>query len=229
MIWETGKKENLIEFDSSCELSKYERRDLSFCELFLRENNQIETADKIKKHLGKIIRAKELDNFIIPNGNYRVCHFLNDLKRTVDRYIQEYNLNLDPDFQRTHVWNTEQRILYVEFLLKGGKSNPIYFNCINWMGYEELGEFVIVDGKQRLTSILMFLNNEFPVLKELDSEEIGYYAKEFNIIPNDIEFIINSLPDRKSVLKWYLQMNEGNVAHTREELDKVKDLLNKEN
>ena len=89
------------------------------------------------------------------------------------------------------------------------------------------GEYVIVDGKQRLTAILMFLDNEFPVFKEMDSDGIGYYAREFDMIPNDVEFIINDLPSRELVLKWYLQMNEGNVAHTEEELDKVRQMLSK--
>ena len=47
------------------------------------------------------------------------------------------------------------------------------------------------------------------------------------MIPNDAEFIINDLPTRELVLKWYLQMNEGNVAHTEEELDKVRQMLSK--
>lgn len=224
LIWETGRQNNKVEFDSSDDLSKYRRKDLSFYELFLRGNNQLEVADKIKSYLGKIIRAKDLDTLMIPDGNYHVNHSLDHLKDTIDRYKEEYNLDLDPDFQRAHVWNMEQRVKYVEFLLKGGRSNPIYFNCVGWMNNFQ-GDMVIVDGKQRLTALLMFLNDEFPIFKELDEEGIGYYAKEFNMIPNDIEVVINALPTKELVLKWYLQMNEGNVAHTKEELDKVRNMI----
>ena len=226
LIWETNRQKNSIIFDSSKELSSYTRRNLANYELFLREENQFELADKIKSHLGKIIRARSCDDLLIADGNYRVNTFLDNLDDTIDRYKKEYNLNLDPDFQRAHVWDLDKRVKYVEFLLKGGTSNPIYFNCVGWRSMRTLGEFVVVDGKQRLTSILMFLNNEFPVFKEMDEEEeIGYYAKEFDIIPNDVEFIINDLPSRELVLKWYLQMNEGNVAHTQDELDKVRCML----
>lgn len=231
LIWETDRQKNSIIFDSSKELSSYTRRNLSYYELFLREENQIELADKIKSHLGKIIRARDCDDLLIADGNYRINIFLDHMIHTIDRYKEEDNLNLDSDFQRTHVWDLDKRVKYVEFLLKGGKSNPIYFNCENWMGRRGSSidrEMVIVDGKQRLTSILMFLNNEFPVFKEMDEDGIGYYAKEFDIIPNNVEFIINDLPNRKLVLQWYLQMNEGNIAHTQDELNKVRDMI-KEN
>ena len=224
-IWETNRQKNNIIFDSSKDLSSYTRRNLANYELFLRDENKLEIADKIKSYLGKIIRARDCDDILIADGNYRVNMFLNDMQRTIERYKENYNLNLEPDFQRAHVWDLDKRVKYVEFLLKGGKSNPIYFNCEGWMGHGKEGEFVIVDGKQRLTSILMFLNNEFPVFKEMDSDGIGYYAREFDMIPNDVEFIVNDLPNRELVLKWYLQMNEGNVAHTKEELDKVRQML----
>lgn len=229
LIYTTGLAKNYIEFDSSKDLTEYTRRNLANYELFLRESNQLELADKIKSYLGKIIRARDCDDILIADGNYKVNTFLDHLKDTIERYKENYNLNLDPDFQRAHVWDLDKRVKYVEFLLKGGKSNPIYFNCVNWQSFKKLGEFVIVDGKQRLTSILMFLNNEFPVFKEMDLDGVGYYASEFDMIPNDVEFIINDLPNRELVLKWYLQMNEGNVAHTEEELDKVRQMLKGEN
>lgn len=228
LIHTTGLAKNYIEFDSSKDLTEYTRRNLANYELFLRESNQIELADKIKSYLGKIIRARDYDNLLVPNGHYRINMPLSFIKKHLEDDIKDMGLNLDPDFQRAHVWDLDKRVKYVEFLLKGGKSNPIYFNHEGWMKSYK-GEYVIVDGKQRLTAILMFLNNEFPVFKEMDSDGIGYYAKEFDIIPNDVEFIINDLPNRELVLKWYLQMNEGNVAHTEEELDEVRRMLKGEN
>lgn len=224
-IRETGRQKNSIIFDSTKELISYNRRDLANYELFLREVNQIELADKIKFYLGKIIRAKDCDDMLIADGNYQTSMPLNFIKERIEDDIKE-GLNLNPDFQRAHVWNMEQRVSYVEFLLKGGKSNPIYFNHEGWMKSFK-GEYVIVDGKQRLTSILMFLNNEFPVFKDKDKEGIGFYAKEFDRIPNDVMFIVNDLPNRKLVLQWYLQMNKGNVAHTKEELEKVERMIDK--
>ena len=63
---------------------------------------------------------------------------------------EELNLDLDPDFQRAHVWSEYQQRKYVEFILQNGQSaRDIYFNCDGWMGSFR-GPFVLVDGKQRL-------------------------------------------------------------------------------
>jgi len=230
VIWETGSRDNKILWDSNNidNLQIYKRRDLSNYEIVLRDNDFDEYANKIKEYLGKIIRYKQYSNDIIPDGNYETTVSLNYLKMTIEEYVKEYNLNLDPDFQRGHVWTKGMRVKYVEFVLRGGKSNPIYFNHEGWMS-DFRGEFVLVDGKQRLTSLLMFLNNEFPVFKEKDTEDnIGFYAKEFECFNNSVTFIINKLPDKKSVLKWYLQMNEANIAHSDEELNKVREMIKKE-
>jgi len=226
LIWETGRQTNNIEYRSWEDIEKYTRRNLSMFETFLRSVGEYKEANKINLHLGKILRNKTIPQ-LIPTGHYRINTHVSMLKGTIDRYIKEYGLNLDPDFQRGHVWNMKQRVAYVEFILQGGKTNPIYFNHTAWMKSMD-GEMVIVDGKQRLTSLLMFLNDEFTVFKNLDKEGVGYYASEFDYIPDNIEIVINDLPTRKQVLQWYLQMNKGNVAHTEDELSLVEKLLEKE-
>jgi len=223
LIWETGRQKNNICYDSTIPITNYRRGNLASYQAFLESNNEMSEATKIANYLGKIIRANNIPE-LIPTGNYWINSHLEFLKDTIDRYVKEYGLNLNPDFQRHHVWTMEQRIRYVEFTLQGGKSNPIYFNHENWMRSGK-GEMVIVDGKQRLTSLLMFLNNEFQVLKELDTEGFGFYAREFDFIPNDIVIAINDLPTREKVLLWYLQINKGNVAHTVEEIEKVENIL----
>ena len=39
---------------------------------------------------------------------------------------------------------------------------------------------------------------------------------------------INNLKTKKEVLSQYIEMNEGGTPHTKEEIDKVKELLKKE-
>jgi len=226
LIWETGRQKNNISYDSTKDIEDYTRRELATYELFLRENMQTDEANKISKYLGKIIRPNDIPK-LIPTGNYCVTSDLDYLKETFTRYVEDLGLNLDPDFQRQHVWNDQQRIKYVEFILQDGKTPPIYLNHENWMGSFE-GDFVIVDGKQRITSLLMFLNNKFPVFPELDPDGKGYFAKDFSFVNGNIEIAINNLPTKKQVLQWYLQMNRGNIAHTEEELQKVEELLESE-
>jgi hypothetical protein len=45
---------------------------------------------------------------------------------------------------------------------------------------------------------------------------------------NNIIWHVNDLKTREEVLIWYLEMNSGGTPHTKEELDRVKRMLEKE-
>ncbi len=152
------------------------------------------------------------------------CHCdLTMLQYHLDRYVSSYQLDMNPDFQRGHVWSPPQRISYVEFILRGGNSSKdIYFNCPGWMN--KFGKkMVLVDGKQRLSACLDFMNGIIPVFD-------GHHVEDFQDRPMNINLClhINSLSTRKEVLQWYLDINAGGIAHTTDEIDKVRRLLVKE-
>jgi hypothetical protein len=133
----------------------------------------------------------------------------------------EYNLDVNPDFQRSYVWTLEQKVRYVEFILRGGQTGRnIYTNCPGWV-HGERCNFVLVDGKQRLDATLGFLNNEFQVFNG------NYYRDYTDRLPFDARFRwhVNTLETREHVLQWYLDLNQGGTIHTPAELDKVKALL----
>ena len=87
------------------------------------------------------------------------------------------------------------------------------------------GKLQLVDGLQRITAVRKFLNNEVPVFG-------GYYFKDIeNISLHDhrlsFSLHVNNLKTRKEILEWYVFMNSG-VAHTEEELNRVKNLIKEE-
>lgn len=160
------------------------------------------------------------------SGSYQVNvpldHILDWLnrQRSKEELGENSSLDLDPDFQRGYVWNEDQQIKFVEFLLKGGQSSPLYFNCVGWMNKFE-GPFVIVDGKQRLNACLRFLNNEIKAFGHYFNEyEDGLRMSRVNLVIN-----INDLKTRKEVLNWYLELNTGGTVHTNDEIEKVKKLI----
>lgn len=231
LIWQTGRQNNQIEYNSSFELRKFQRNDLSRFEEYLRKNGETDEANKIKNYLGKIFKERDIPK-LIPVSDYAIDVHLYTLISTLDSYKERYKLDMNPDFQRDIVWTQEQQITFMEFLLQGGKANPIYFNHYDWSdrhdNSEQLNCMILVDGKQRLNSLIRFLNNEFAVFKNLDKENEGYFAKDFDALSPTVRFVINDLKTKKQVLQWYLQINKGNIAHTPEEIDKVERLLKKE-
>ena len=158
------------------------------------------------------------------NPNYRINVDWDALTSLLNRWQNEYRLcklDLDPEFQRGHVWTEEQQRAYVEFKLKGGNgSNTIIFNCIGWRT-SFAGPFVLVDGKQRLTAVIKFLNDDLTVFGGYKKSEITGRIK------SDIDFIfcVNDLPTMNDVYKWYVELNESGTPHTQEEIDKVKKMI----
>lgn len=153
---------------------------------------------------------------------------LDDIDAVLDRWERSYGLDMDPDFQRGHVWTTEQQIKFVEFILKGGQVPPILFNSPAFGGHTVTGDLpddvVLVDGKQRLTAINDFKEGLIPAF--------GHYIEDFEdadlmFRKVSIRFAVNKLQTRKELLTWYLELNEGHIAHSPEELERVRDLLEK--
>lgn len=154
-----------------------------------------------------------------------------DLRRVVpavDEWVRDNGLDLNPDFQRGHVWKERRQREYLEFFLRGGKTGRVlYFNDPNWGGRGgKYRDFVIVDGLQRLTAARRFLANEIRVF--------GSYFREYTDNDrwshrNTFRLNVNDLRSRAEVLRWYLDFNRGGTVHSVAELRRVEQLLAAEN
>ena len=180
-----------------------------------------------------MMKIKDIPKFI-SQARYSVnvswAYVETNLERYQDKKIAgSEGLNLDPDFQRGHVWTKKKQREYVEFCLSGGRSSrEILFNHPNWMD-TFVGEMVLVDGKQRVEAVRRFIRNDLDIfggnrLKDFDNPNILLSSPDAEFI-----FSINNLKTRTDVLTWYLQLNSGGVVHTKAEIDKVRALLDEEN
>ena len=156
---------------------------------------------------------------VTPCPPYRVNVPWRDLEHYMDSGPSK--LNLEPDYQRGHVWTEDQSRRYVEWVLSGGMSGrDIFCNHPGWMRNWK-GLYEVVDGKQRITAALNFKNNKLTVFG-------GRLLSDFEgSIPWDVSFNwhVNNFKDRRDILKWYIEMNEGLTAHTQDELDRVRRIL----
>lgn len=167
----------------------------------------------------------------LPKAYYSVTIPWTSIEANIDRYAETWTdektgkikggLNLDPDYQRTHVWTREQQIAYVEYMLQGGEvGRTLTFNAIGWMStYEQPME--LVDGKQRLEAVRAFLRDEFKIFGHLYSEFEG----KLSFTDHSFTFAVCSLSTREEVLNLYLNINAGGTPHTKEELNKVRKML----
>lgn len=130
-------------------------------------------------------------------------------------WLKEQEVNLNPPYQRGYVWTEDQRSKYIEYCLKGGISGrSIFLNGKDWET-DGTAPLEVVDGKQRLVSICLYLNNKVKAygcyLNETDgklNQNTGTY----------IDIYIHSLKTDKEVVQWYLDLNEGGTVHTAADL-----------
>lgn len=87
------------------------------------------------------------------------------------------DIDLNPEFQRNFVWDNTRKSLLIESILLGIPIPVLYF------AENKTGEYHVVDGMQRLTTIKQFLNNEFPLknLEYLKECEGMYYSYDDKI------------------------------------------------
>lgn len=68
-------------------------------------------------------------------------------------------IDLQPDFQRQYVWPAELESRLIESLLLDIPVPPLYFAKMSG------GHLEVIDGQQRLTAMMRFVQNEFPLQK----------------------------------------------------------------
>lgn len=92
---------------------------------------------------------------------FRLTQERNDflLPQVLDFVNQKRWLNLRPEYQRRQLWDDAKRSLFIESLLLNVPIPPVFL-------YEyDLSRYEVMDGQQRLNSILDFYENRFPLKK----------------------------------------------------------------
>jgi hypothetical protein len=169
--------------------------------------------------------AKFADIPKFPRAHYEVDIEWGSLEETLKSSAIAVGLNLEPDFQRAHVWTKKQQTAYVEYQLMGGEiGKNLTFNHPGWNSHNFEGEYVIVDGKQRLEAVRAFLRDEVPVFGHVYSE----FTDSLRLIHSSFKWRVCTLQTKADVLRLYLNINAGGTPHTKSELDKVRKMLDSE-
>lgn len=176
-----------------------------------------------------------LDQLIrpLPNPRYTIDASFRYIEHQLNGYEQDWGgLNLEPDFQRGHVWTHEQRVAFIEGIFRGtvGESQRIIqFNVPHWddenHGGDLPNEIQIVDGLQRLTTVRMFMAGEIAIFGGLKASDLDGSKYAVNRPSYRLQFAIHNFANRADLLRYYLGINSGGTPHSTSEIERVKGLL----
>ncbi|MBB4861483.1 hypothetical protein HNP46_000294 [Pseudomonas nitritireducens] len=141
-------------------------------------------------------------------------------------------LDMNPDFQRGHVWTEAQQQLFVENIMRGivpDSQKVLQFNCPILKSPKVVTNLPnglqCVDGLQRYTTALKFVRGEIKPFgfthKDLEGSSYDVRSKtlwEFRVMVLDYS-------KKSDLLKHYLTHNRGGVIHSDDEINRVSALL----
>ncbi|MBS3026073.1 MAG: DUF262 domain-containing protein [Dolichospermum sp. DET50] len=136
-------------------------------------------------------------------------------------------IELDPPYQRRSVWNQDYKDYFIDTVLNGYPAPAIFI--YQEITPEGVSKISIVDGKQRLSTLFEFANNEFPVYEKATIARLrGKYFKDLDIEAKQnfwkYQFAIEYLPssDEKIIGNIFDRINRNIIKLTSQELRHAK-------
>lgn len=139
------------------------------------------------------------------------------------RKFKQKKLILDVDFQRKSVWSPKQKCELIESILMGLPLPIFYFK------QQDNATYVVVDGKQRLTALFEYLDNEFvlkglKILTFLNGKKFKDLVEEYSIYQTQLEdyqvyshVILPPTPD-KILFGIFDRVNRGGTKLNKQEI-----------
>ncbi len=134
--------------------------------------------------------------------------------------IKKGKIVLEVPFQRKQIWKPDQASSLLESIIMNVPIPPLYF------AEEENGNWLVLDGLQRLSSILNYYDNEFPLSKLEVLTELN--KKKYKDLPPKAKSLLDDGMLRVNVIKKdshrdikydiFMRLNRGAVTLNYQEL-----------
>ncbi|MEA2106192.1 MAG: DUF262 domain-containing protein [Bacteroidota bacterium] len=113
------------------------------------------------------------------------------------------NVDLSPHYQRRNRWDIERQSLLIESFLMNVPVPPVFLN------EDEYGKYSVIDGKQRITTIKMFLNNKLTLTGLTVFAELN--GKKYKDFPLPLQNVIIIRPNLRAVI--ILRQSDKDIKH----------------
>lgn len=155
---------------------------------------------------------------------------MNDVKDTKSFSINDIlsweangELIVSPKYQRNKVWNLNAKSYLIDTIIKGYPIPQIFIRQqIDIASRRTIRE--VIDGQQRITAILEFVDGLLKIQKSHNKEYAGLTYLELpneikeDILNYNISFEIIKLKDDAKIYEMFARLNTNNMALNRQEL-----------
>lgn len=138
------------------------------------------------------------------------------------KYIKNQTLDLAPEYQRGPVWARARQASLVDSIIRGYDLPKFYVRRI---ANGDAETFEVVDGLQRLTSLVNFLNNDFPLPKDSKYPGVHYDKLPVSISQKldafQLTFTVLEDFSDSEVSDMFLRLQNGLKLNAAEELNAI--------
>ena len=152
----------------------------------------------------------------------RIVFYMGDISSLLHKYYY-FGVNMNPDYQRDLVWTEEQEHSLIDSIYNHVEIGKFAFNHCGYTG--EYG-YEIIDGKQRMNTLLKFAEGRIKYKGKTIFEMHSIDRYFFENYPVSFGEIRNAT--KEQVYRYFIKLNTGGVSVSKEHLQKVVELLNNE-
>ena len=177
--------------------------------------------------------VRPLDNgnsthFAKCNSALSRLHYSNRSMYSLLSFHYLFGVDFKPDYQRGSVWDEQDREKLLDSIFAGREIGRFVFKQLPFNRTNDDGNYYeIVDGKQRLLTLLAFYENRFPY-KGVFYNDLSVLDKNWFMDASIGIAELDQNATRAEVLEVFLALNEGGKPVAKEVLDHARELLNEE-
>lgn len=152
-------------------------------------------------------------------------HYSNRSMYSLLSFHYLFGVDFNPDYQRGSVWDEEDREKLLDSIFAGREIGRFVFKQLPFNRTNDDGNYYeIVDGKQRMLTLLAFYENRFPY-KGVFYNDLSVLDKNWFMDASIGVAELDQNTTRAEVLEVFLALNEGGKPVAKEVLDHARELL----
>ena len=169
------------------------------------------------------ISSMNSESLWIPREEDIFVHFNTMSIQSLITDVFFFGVDLNPDYQRGNIWDNDDKVNLIDSIFN---NNEIGRFCLNRREYSKDKLYEIIDGKQRLTTIIEFITNKFKYKNKYWYELHPRDRDRFTGMRVQIAELQES--NKKIIYRYFLKMNVSGRQQDKEHIEYVKELLEKE-